>query len=75
MLVTLKDYHFKNYNYKYKYTNQDTIGILDFCKQKLTAPPIKPILNLTSEQRAEETTKSVQILNRPPYGRGLMINQ
>ncbi len=69
MLVTAREYRITIY----KYTNP-AIGILDFCKQKLTAP-LKKCLTKVSEHLNEnkEITKPVQTLKSPsPYGRGLI---
>ncbi len=41
-------------NNKFKYTSP-AIGILDFCKQKLTAPPIKPSITQHTQDIAYHT--------------------
>ena len=49
-------------------------GILDFCKQKLLAPPVEPmnhhISNLNNKNKKKNTKRWK--LKRPPSGRGLI---
>ncbi len=69
-----------------KYTNPAK-GILDFCKQKLTAPPmamfiqsIVPLSNskcwivwILNSERERQEHETCMNLKGPPYGRGLIV--